>query len=235
MPKINMPKIENKLLVKNESNKEKAEMYLYGVIRKKSFWDNEDSEFISANKVKSMLDELNNKNVNIHINSNGGDVFESISICNMLKKYEGEVNIIVDAMAASGASIILTGADKIFMYANSMQMIHKAWTICSGNADQLMKQAKDMEKIDESVEASYMNNFVGEKEELEKLISDETFLTAEECLTFGFCDVILDDEEDNHDDQSDDLKENLLNKYKSVSVSNKHDDDVVNLLKKFRG
>ncbi|HCM13154.1 MAG TPA: Clp protease, partial [Lachnospiraceae bacterium] len=97
------------------------------------------------------LKELKGKDVNVHINSPGGDVFESIAICNLFKQYDGDITIIDDALAGSGASIIATAGKKVIMYTNSMQMIHNAWTYAAGNADELRKVANDLDKIDTAV------------------------------------------------------------------------------------
>lgn len=207
------PKIETRLEVKNEAG-DVAELYLYGVIRQSYWWDDEDS-CISANGVRKKLETLKGKSVNVHINSGGGDVFESIAICNLLKQHDGDINIYIDSMAGSGASIISTAGKNIYMYNNSMQMIHKAWTIVVGNADELRKAAGDLDKIDTAVKASYMSKFVGTEDELEKLISDESYLTAEECLTFGFCTEILKDSSDEEEEETPqgNVKQTLFAKY----------------------
>lgn len=214
---MEIPKIKTRLEVLNQAESEAAELYLYGVIREAYWWDDEDS-CISAKSVKKALGELKGKPINVHLNSGGGDVFESIAICNLLKQHDADINIYVDAMAGSGASIIATAGKKVYMFTNSMQMIHKAWTYTSGNADDLRKVATDLDKIDSAVKASYMARFVGTEEELESLIADESFMTAAECLAFGFCDEII--EEPQAEDPPN-AKQTLFNKYsKEISVSN---------------
>lgn len=212
---IEMPKIQTRLEVKKEADSDVAELYLYGVIRQAYWWEDED-ECISSKGVMKKLEGLKGKDINVHINSGGGDVFESIAICNLFKQHDGNINIYIDAMAGSGASIIATAGKNVYMFTNSMQMIHKAWTIALGNADELRKVATDLDKIDSAVKASYMSKFVGTEEELEKLIADETYLTAEECLAFGLCTEILEEEEIVENS----IKETLLNKYKkNISAS----------------
>lgn len=208
---MEMPKIKTKLEVKNEVGEQPAELYLYGVIRQAYWWDEEDS-CISANRVKKQLDLLKGKNINVHINSNGGDVFESIAICNLLKQHDGTINICIDAMAGSGASLIATAGEKVLMFANSMQMIHKAWVFAQGNADELRKTADDLDKIDAAVKTSYMTKFVGTEEELTKLLADETFLTAAECLAFGLCTEIIEEKPQEEPPQNS-VKTSLFAKY----------------------
>lgn len=213
MDNIKIPKIQTKLQVNNSVNSDVAEMYLYGTIRKACWWDNED-DCINANSVKNMLKDLKDKDVNIHINSPGGDVFESIAICNLLKQYKGKVTIIIDALAASGASVICMAADKVIMPKNSMMMIHKAWTIADGNADELRKVAADLDKMDNAVLASYKDRFVGTEEELKSLIKESSWFTADECKSLGFCDEILNEEQQDTEEQTqENIKNSILNKY----------------------
>lgn len=212
-------KIETRLEVKNEVDSGVAELYLYGTIREAYWWDDED-ECISAKRVKSALNELKGKAINVHINSGGGDVFESIAICNLFKQHDGDINIFIDAMAGSGASIIATAGKEVYMFTNSMQMIHKAWTYGYGNADELRKIASDLDKIDTSVKASYMNKFVGTEDELEQLIADESYLTADECLAFGLCTKIIEENKDEEIKNEIPIKVSLFDKYK-VAASTK--------------
>ena len=211
MDNLKIPKIETKLQVKNEVNTDVAEMYLYGTIRQAYWWDSED-DCISANRVKNALLDLKGKDVNIHLNSGGGDVFQSIAICNLIKQYEGKVNIIIDSLAASGASVIAMAANKIIMPKNAMIMIHKAWTLTDGNSDDLRKVANDLDKMDSAVLASYKDRFIGDEEELKALIKESSWFTAEECKSLGFCDEILDEKKEEEPPKGD-IKNSILNKY----------------------
>ena len=213
---MNNKNIETRLEVKNESDK-KAKLYLYGTIRQAYYWEDED-QTISSNRVIKALSEIEGKDLDVHINSPGGDVFESIAICNLLKQYDGNVDIYIDAMAGSGASVIATAGENIYMYSNSMQMIHKAWTMTAGNADELRKVATDLDKIDAAVESSYMSKFIGTQDELKDLLAAETYLTAEECITFGFATKIIDNEKIAEPQNS---VKNLFEKYKkNICTSN---------------
>lgn len=245
MGDIKIPQIKTNLQVKNEANSDVAEMYLYGTIRKAYWWDDEE-DCISAKRMKNALADLKDKDINIHINSNGGDVFESIAICNLLKQHGGNITVIVDALAASGASVICMSADKIIMPQNSMMMIHKAWTWTDGNADELRKVATDLDKMDSAVLASYKDRFIGTEEELKALIKESSWFTAKECKSLGFCDEILDEQQD-PEPQQEDIKNSILNKYMNKVeepqepnhepkvVENKNKQAIQNLFKQLGG
>ncbi|HDR7791086.1 Clp protease [Bacillus cereus] len=218
MTTIQIPKINKRFEVFNKVENDETDLFLYGSIGSGWFAD------ITADDVKYKLDNISTGTINIHINSPGGDVFESIAIHNLLKNHKAKVNVYIDGLAASGGSVIAMAADKIIMPKNTMMMIHKAWTYAAGNSEDLRKVANQLEKIDTAVTESYTTRFVGEKSELETLLAEETWLTAEECKTFGFCDEISDEIEIPEDDEGDELepKAKILNKYKS-SVKKKEE------------
>lgn len=100
--------------------------------------------------------------INLHINSPGGSVFEGIAIGNMLRQHKARVVAHVDALAASIASVIVASCDEVVMPENSMLMIHNPWTFSMGNAKELRKQADDLDKIAESSVVTYLAK-AGEK------------------------------------------------------------------------
>lgn len=168
-----------------------ADLYIYGDIVSYRFDDSE----VSANSLKSDLELLGElSNINVHINSYGGDTFQGLAIYNLLKKHNAKVNIFVDGIAASSASIIAMAGDKVYMPRTSLMMIHNCWTYAIGNAEELRKVAEDMDKIAEAYKSAYMSKVNISKDKLDELLTKETYLTADECIQMGFADEILEDE-----------------------------------------
>lgn len=131
--------------------------------------------------------------INLHINSPGGEVFEGISIYNMLKQHKAYINVYVDGLAASIASVIAMAGDTVYMPGNSMLMLHNPSTIVFGNADDLRKEADDLDKMTRSVLTSYLDK-AGDKlnkEQLSEILDNETWLSASEALDLGLADEIL--------------------------------------------
>ena len=214
---MELTKVAKRLEVLNKAEDNEAVMYMYGSIGKGWFAD------ISSKEIKNQLAKITAKTIHIHVNSPGGDVFESIAIGNLLKAQKAKIVVHIDGLAASGASVIAMAADEIIMPKNTMMMIHRAWTWAAGNSKDLRKIADDLEKIDAAVTESYTSRFVGERSELERLLADETWLTAEECKTFGFCDEVVDEvgeEEDKPTDEEVSAKDEILNKYSKNIVEN---------------
>ncbi|MGM0240246.1 head maturation protease, ClpP-related [Enterococcus sp. AZ103] len=175
--------------VKQSANNSEAEIYIFGEIVS-SKWDDTDTTAASFQKDLRTLGEISQ--INLHINSPGGSVFEGIAIGNMLKQHKAHVTAYVDALAASIASVIVSSCDEVVMPENSMMMIHNPWTISMGNAKELRKQADDLDKISESSVVTYLAK-AGEKlteEKIKEIMDEETWLTAEEAFNLGLCDTV---------------------------------------------
>lgn len=167
----------------------KSEIYIYGDIVGDKWTDTD----VTATDFKKQLDELGDVNeIDVHINSGGGSVFEGHAIYNMLKMHNAKINIYIDALAASIASVIAMSGDTIFMHKNSFLMIHNSWVMTVGNAEELRKTADLLEKTDGISNSAYLDKATNlSTEELKQILDDETWLTADEALEMGFVDEIL--------------------------------------------
>lgn len=174
---------------KQSANQNEADVFIFGEIV--SFkWDDTDTTAASFQKDLKELREVSQ--INLHINSPGGSVFEGIAIGNMLRQHKARVVAHVDALAASIASVIVASCDEVIMPENSMLMIHNPWTISMGNAKELRKQADDLDKIAESSVVTYLAK-AGEKlteEKIKQIMDEETWMSAQEAYNYGLCDVV---------------------------------------------
>ncbi len=187
VPQATTPKY---LTVKQEAKNDSAEMYIDGDIVTDEWEDSDTSAAGFRDALKSLGDV---KNINLHINSPGGSVFEGIAIYNMLKQHSAQVNVYVDGLAASIASVIAMSGDAIFMPSNAMMMIHNPWTFAMGNADQLRKQADDLDQITKSSIQTYLAKAGDKLDEatLKDLMDNETWLTAQEAVDYGLADEVM--------------------------------------------
>ncbi|MFB5067510.1 MAG: head maturation protease, ClpP-related [Candidatus Wallacebacter cryptica] len=164
-----------------------GELILYGEMSSSTWWGDE----VTPKQFKEDLDALGDiETLNVYINSPGGDVFAGQTIYSMLKRHKAQVNVYVDGVAASIASLIAMAGDKIIMPANAMMMIHSPWTIAMGNAQDFRKLADDMDKIRDSMIVAYESRSALTSEEIAEIMDAETWLSAEECLEYGFADEI---------------------------------------------
>lgn len=169
-----------------------ASIYIEGAIASDDDWSRGQDD-TSAAQFRDDLKELGNvSTIDLHINSGGGSVFEGIAIYNMLKQNPAKINVHIDALAASIASVIAMSGDTIFMPKNSMLMIHNPLTMVMGNAKELRKQADDLDQIAKASRQSYLQKTGDKLDEatLETLLDEETWLTADEAVEYGLADVV---------------------------------------------
>lgn len=170
--------------VKAQANAALADISIYEPI---GSWDLTAAQFIA--QVKALGDV---SQINLDINSPGGDVFEALTIFNFLKRHSAKVTVTVGGVAASAASLIAMAGDTIIMPNNTMMMIHNPWTWAMGNADELREQADVLDKISASLFNTYQSRTGMEAEALQSMLATDTWLTADECLAHGFCDQVVD-------------------------------------------
>jgi ATP-dependent Clp protease protease subunit len=176
---------------KNLANNE-GELDIYGEISSSNGGWFSDGTEITPTGFKEDLAALGDIDVlNVYVNSPGGDVFAGQAIYSMLKRNKATINIHVDGLAASIASVIAMAGDSIHMPSNSMMMIHNPWSIAQGNSKDFRKMADDLDKIGLSIQETYLAKASEMKsEKLVELLDNETWLTAKECMDLGLCDVV---------------------------------------------
>ncbi|MBZ3683715.1 Clp protease ClpP [Providencia rettgeri] len=160
-----------------------ADIYIYDEI---GMWG------ISARRFTENLISLGNINhINLHIHSPGGEVFEGIAIYNQLKNHNATITVYIDGLAASMASVIAMVGDEIIMPTNAMMMIHKPWGVSWGDANDMRDYADLLDKVENVLIPAYMEKTGKTKEEIEAMLGEETWLTAEECVEHGFANTVI--------------------------------------------
>ena len=145
---------------------------------------------------KEFREELNSGDgdIVVRINSEGGDVFAANEIYNMLKEYRGKVRIVIDAIAASAASIIAMAGDSVEISPVGMIVIHNPWTGKVGDADEFKTVANQLESIKENIINAYELKTHLSRTKLAKMMDEETFIHARKAVELGFADKIIGEE-----------------------------------------
>lgn len=142
-----------------------------------------------------LINEINSGNtklpLNVYINSPGGDLVEALAIFNAIKRYEGDTTAYVDGIAASAASYISMAFDKVVMPENTMMMIHDPISYAFGNADEMRETADLLDKFKNSILSGYADKSGKTVDDISALLSNETWLTAQEAVDMGFADEII--------------------------------------------
>ena len=193
--------------IKQSTNPSELNMYIYGDVEGDYYdWWN-DKDVISETSANHFKEELNKypdvTNINIYINSYGGSVFEGTAIYSQLKRHAATKTVYVDGFACSIASVIAMAGDKVIMPSNTLMMVHSAMLSAFGNAEQLRKAADNLDVIMEGNKQAYLNKSNGKvsEEELDKMLKIDTWLTAKQCVEYGFADELLEKEVDLTDAQ----------------------------------
>ncbi len=160
-----------------------AEVSIYDEI---GFWGVSAASF--AQDLKNCGNNL--KQINLHIHSPGGDVFDGIAIYNLLKNHPANVTVYIDGLAASMASVIAMAGNEVIMPENAMMMIHKPWGIQGGDAEDMRKYADLLDKVENTLIPAYANKTGKTPEELAEMLSAETWLNGKECVEQGFADKL---------------------------------------------
>lgn len=182
-----MTKIKNvPFEFKNESKDGKHILTLSGAVRKK-YWS--DDDVIDAKSIRTTLDQVTD-DVVIKLNSPGGDVFEGIEIYNYLKDHPSNVTVEVVGCAASAATFIVAGADKVVMNTGTTLMIHEASTFTWGNKQDIQKILNTLETIDASILSIYVEKTGQSEQQLTDWMNEEKWFTAQEAVDNGFADEI---------------------------------------------
>jgi ATP-dependent protease ClpP protease subunit len=182
---------KNKLLLRKgysitvKADKKEAEVWIYEDIGEGWFGGISSKQF--AADIKALGDV---EKITLRLNSQGGVAFEGIAMYNVLKNHKARVVVQVDGLAASAASIIAMAGDEINMAENAMMMIHEAAGVTMGPAADHRKTAQILEKLNESLITTYATHAKVDEKKIAKLMSDETWMSAEDAIVMGFADAM---------------------------------------------
>lgn len=191
-----MSKTPNKYFQLVTDNDASADLYIFGDICAYP-WESQGEQ--SGVSIVRQLKELDVDEIKVHINSYGGDVAEGLAIYNVLREHKAQIVTICDGFACSAASVVFMAGDRRVMQPASLLMIHNAWTIAMGNAEELRKTADDIEIITQaSVEAYKMVATISEKK-IKELMDAETWILPKDAVAYGFA-TEIDDEDDENDE-----------------------------------
>lgn len=174
--------------IKNIIPNTSADLYLYGeiVTDDTNWWTGEkDETLVGLQSLKKELDNLGNiSDLNIFMNTPGGEVFVATTICSMLQRLKDsgtKIHTYVDGLCASAGTFILMMGDDINIYENSVIMIHKPINYCYGNAIDFQKCIDVLDTIENSTMIPlYMKKSKVNQEEIKNLINEESWLGAEQ-------------------------------------------------------
>lgn len=162
---------------------------------------------VSALEFLQALDQVGDVDeIQLRINSPGGEVWEAMAILNNLRQHPARVVAYVDGIAASAASVIAVAADETVMGPNTQLMIHDAWGLCIGNAADMHSTGDVLDQISDNIASVYATKTGGSTEEWRATMRDEGWYLAQEAVDAGLADRIAGEESEEDPSNAFDLK-----------------------------
>lgn len=154
-------------------------------------YDEIDSWFgVSAEQFVRDLAAVDADQINVRINSPGGDVFDGIAIMNAIRGHSAKVVTYVDGLAASAASVIALAGDEVVMRPGTEMMIHEAWGVAVGDAQEMRGYADRLDRIGNTMAGLYAEKTGASADEMRALMQAETWFTADEAVEAGLADRV---------------------------------------------
>jgi ATP-dependent Clp protease protease subunit len=171
-----------------ESESGDVELEFFGPISEYSWWGD---EVTPENFKKELYEKGGGKPVTVLVNSPGGEVIAASVIRTILQEYTGKVTADIVGLAASAATVMVTGADHIRMRETALFMIHDPSGLTWGTIDEIKGFLEVLKTVKDSIVDAYQTKTKMEREKLAKMMTDETWLTAREAKDFGFIDEVV--------------------------------------------
>lgn len=175
---------------------------LEGPIASESWWGDE----VTPEAFRDEL-EAHPGDIEVYINSPGGDVIAGSMIYTMLKEHAGHVTVKIEGVAASAASVVAMAGDTVLMAPTAYMMIHNAATFAWGNKHDLQHEADVLSEIDKGIRNAYRQKTGLSERKLAEMMDEETWMSAPTAFVLGFSDGQLGDVPAEADERPDDAEE----------------------------
>jgi ATP-dependent protease ClpP protease subunit len=176
-----------RVCLRAEASASSADLYLYDSI---GGWFG-----VPAAAIVTALADLKGRDLRVHINSPGGDVFDGLAIYNALHEYDGNVQTIVEGLAGSIAGVIALAGETMTMAKASFYMIHDPHGVAIGGAARMRHLATLLDKTGVLLADIYAAKAKAPVATVREWMAAETWYTAEEAQAAGFADALIDEVE----------------------------------------
>ena len=170
--------------VRNEG--EKRILLLDGEISDETWWGDE----VTPQMFRSELNATEG-DIDLWINSPGGDCYAAAQIYNMLMEYKGNVNVKIDGIAASAASVVAMAGTTVEMSPVATIMIHNPMTVSIGDTHEMERTITFLAEIKESIINAYELKTGLSRAKISRLMDAETWMNAKKAVELGFADSVL--------------------------------------------
>jgi len=150
-------------------------------------------DFFTAKAVRDALNEHGPGDITVHLNSGGGIALEGLAIFNTLRAHQGNVTVVIDAIAASAASLIAMAGSERIMREGAVIMIHHPRAAQAGTADEHRKCAAKLDTLADQFRRIYAVRSGRGEQEIGDMMSAETRMDADDAISLGFATSKIDE------------------------------------------
>jgi ATP-dependent protease ClpP protease subunit len=167
--------------IDNHADLGTADVWIYDEI---GYWGITAGDFVNA------INAVTASQINLHINSPGGEVFDGVAIFTAIENHPATVTSYIDGIAASAASFIAMAGDKVVMARSAMMMIHDASGMCIGDANTMRTTAGLLDQVSDTIAAIYAEKSGGDAADWRAVMQETRWYTADAALAAGLLDEI---------------------------------------------
>lgn len=158
-------------------------------------------DYTAPQQIHDALAEADGDDVDIDINSGGGDVFAGSEIYSAIRAYPGKVNLHVVGLAASAASVIAC-AGHCDMAPTAQMMVHNVSTYTAGNYHDMDKASEMLKQANRAIAAAYVEKSGMTEQDALDLMDAETWITAQDAVDYGLIDGIAENKNASHEEDA---------------------------------
>ncbi|HQG04322.1 MAG TPA: Clp protease ClpP [Thermoleophilia bacterium] len=185
-PRAEHPFFEVKAAARNDGEPTATDIWIYDVIGD-DWWE----PSLTAKELMQQIAAIETDEIVLHLSSPGGSVTDGMAIYNALIAHPARVTSLIEGWTGSIATVVALAGEEIRMFDNVMFMIHRAWTVCIGDANDLRDMAGEMDRVDELMSRIYMRRCTKSEDDLRAAMDGETYMDAAEAAEWGFVDEVI--------------------------------------------
>lgn len=144
------------------------------------------NEGVTLKDIQEQTGKSKDKEITVHINSNGGDVREGFAIHDYLTATGKNIKTIIEGKCYSIATVIFLAGNERLMQENAELMIHNPWGMAEGDADEIEKYSEWIRENEDRLAKFYVEKTNLELDEAKNLMKETTFMDADEAIVKGF-------------------------------------------------
>ena len=169
------------------------DIYFYAPVTQRSCFElkNKLMDLDAKSKIFQVQYKIDPPPIHLHIQSEGGSLYHTLYIIDLIRKMETPVYTYVDGFAASAASLMSVVGAKRYMTENSLILIHQLSGSESGKYNEMQDQMTNMRILMSIIRKIYLEYTKLDENTLNALLQKDLWLESKTCLTYGLVDEII--------------------------------------------